>query len=206
MSLTEETDDQPEAPPGRPGAGAPTTRRDYLRILAVVSGGLALGGVGVAGGMLHREADADGSPGPKRIASRLAVGQAVAFGYPGAGDRAVAVRLTDGSLVGYSAVCTHMACAVLWREKPQADGELYCPCHEGVFDVRTGEVVAGPPPRGLPKVAVVEQLDGSIWAIGTARSGETIEEGLCRQLIKDYPDTAREIGCPDAPPVGSEQV
>ncbi|MGP3922458.1 Rieske (2Fe-2S) protein [Streptomyces sp. 8N616] len=208
MSVTEEADRRaaPPAGPGRTGAGSLTTRRDYLRIVTVVSGGLALGGAGVAGGMLHREGDSEGSPGPKRIAARLAVGEAVAFRYPGAEDRAVAVRLSDGSLVGYSAVCTHMACAVLWRENRGSEGELYCPCHEGVFDILTGEVAAGPPPRGLPKVVVVERLDGSVWAIGTARSGESLEEGLCRQLLKDYPETAREIGCPGAPPVGSEEA
>ena len=41
--------------------------------------------------------------------------QAVAFAYPGEDDRALAIRLPDGRLVGYSSVCTHLACAVLWR-------------------------------------------------------------------------------------------
>ena len=90
-------------------------------------------------------------------------GQAVAFRYPGEDDRALAIRLPDGRLVGWSAVCTHLACAVLWREE---DGHLECPCHDGVFDPATGEVLAGPPPRPLPAVRLREDA-GGIWAVGT---------------------------------------
>ncbi|MDV9190271.1 Rieske (2Fe-2S) protein [Streptomyces sp. SR27] len=165
----------------RIAADALTSRRDYLRIVATVSGGLAVGGVAVASGILHRHGDSDGAPEPKKVADRIEPGESLAFRYPGDGDRAVAVRLDDGTLAGYSAVCTHLACAVLWRKERGSEGELYCPCHEGIFDARTGEVTAGPPPRALPKVLLVEQVDGSVWAIGTARSGESARDGLCRE-------------------------
>lgn len=191
--------DPREALHDRIAADSLTTRRDYLRIVATVSGGLAVGGLGVASGILHRHGDAeDGkTPEPKKVTQQLLPGESISFRYPGEEDRAVAVRLNDGTLVGYSAVCTHLACAVLWRKDRGADGELYCPCHEGVFDARSGEVTAGPPPRALPKVALTEQTDGSVWAIGTTRSGESIEHGLCRQLGAERPDLAARIGCPD---------
>ncbi|WP_306327284.1 Rieske (2Fe-2S) protein [Streptomyces venezuelae] len=203
------TDPQPPAPDPRADAAQEalhdriaadslTTRRDYLRIVATVSGGLAVGGVAVASGILHRHGDSDGRPEAKRIADQILPGESLAFRYPGSEDRAVAVRLEDGTLAGYSAVCTHLACAVLWRKERGSEGELYCPCHEGVFDARTGEVTAGPPPRGLPKVLLVEETDGSVWAIGTARSGESAREGLCRQLGDDRPDLADRLGCPGA--------
>ena len=200
--------DPREALHDRIAADSLTTRRDYLRIVATVSGGLAVGGLGVAGGILHRHGDEEGggAPEPKMISRQLLPGQSLAFRYPQEGDRAVAVRLDDGTLVGYSAVCTHLACAVLWRNDRGTEGELYCPCHEGVFDARSGEVTAGPPPRGLPKVALTEESDGSIWAVGTTRSGESIEQGLCRQIGDDRPDLAARIGCPgsgggaEAPP------
>ena len=49
-----------------------------------------------------------------------------------------------------SATCTHLGCRVRW----DATSELYlCPCHGGVYD-RDGRVVAGPPPRRLPRLAV----------------------------------------------------
>ncbi|MFE7551829.1 QcrA and Rieske domain-containing protein [Streptomyces gardneri] len=195
------TDPQPPAPDPRADAAQEalrdriaadslTTRRDYLRIVATVSGGLAVGGVAVASGILHRHGDSDGAPEPKKVADRIEPGESLAFRYPGDEDRAIAVRMDDGTLAGYSAVCTHLACAVLWRKERGSEGELYCPCHEGIFDARTGEVTAGPPPRGLPKVILVEQVDGSVWAIGTARSGESLVEGFCRQNGDDRP------GCP----------
>ncbi|MGP3686653.1 ubiquinol-cytochrome c reductase iron-sulfur subunit [Streptomyces sp. IBSNAI002] len=189
----------------RISADSLTTRRDYLRIVATVSGGLAVGGVGVAAGMLHRHGDSEKLPEAKLVAAQLAPGQSVAFRFPGEEDRALAVRLADGSLVGYSAVCTHLACAVLWREDRGADGELYCPCHEGVFDVRTGEVTAGPPPRPLPMVFLTEQADGSVWAIATARSGESAKDALCRQFGDSRPETTRRLGCPGADRAASDE-
>ncbi|MFG2877581.1 ubiquinol-cytochrome c reductase iron-sulfur subunit [Streptomyces sp. NPDC048337] len=204
MSVTE----QPPPAPGedeaadrlrdRISADSLTTRRDYLRIVATVSGGLAIGGVGVAAGILHRHGDSETLPPAKKVTDRLAPGESVAFRFPGDEDRALAVRLADGTLVGYSAVCTHLACAVLWREDRGVDGELYCPCHEGVFDVRTGEVSAGPPPRPLPIVFLTEQADGSVWAIATARSGESAKDALCRQFGDSRPETTRQLGCPGA--------
>ncbi|MFZ3470887.1 ubiquinol-cytochrome c reductase iron-sulfur subunit [Streptomyces sp. 4.24] len=182
----------------RISADSLTTRRDYLRIVATVSGGLAIGGVGVAAGILHRHGDSESLPAPKKVSDALAPGQSVAFRFPGEDDRALAVRLGDGSLVGYSAVCTHLACGVLWREDRGADGELYCPCHEGVFDARTGEVTAGPPPRPLPRIFLTEQADGSVWAVATARSGEPAKDALCRQFGDDHPLESASVRCPGA--------
>ncbi|ORT58583.1 Rieske (2Fe-2S) protein [Streptomyces sp. CB03238] len=192
------TDTSQEALRDRIAADSLTTRRDYLRIVATVSGGLAVGGIGVASGVLHRHGDSETAPDAKKIADRLEPGESLAFRYPTDDDRAVAARLGDGTLVGYSAVCTHLACAVLWRADRGSEGELYCPCHEGVFDARTGEVTAGPPPRALPKVLLVEDGDGTVWAVGTTRSGESVKDGLCRQVGDDRPDLAARIGCPGA--------
>ncbi|MEV6163177.1 Rieske (2Fe-2S) protein [Streptomyces sp. NPDC052052] len=208
MSVTDQppSGDPREALHDRVAADSLTTRRDYLRIVTTVSGGLAVGGLGVAAGILPRHGDTeDGkAPSPKKIASQLLPGESIAFTYPEEEDRAVAVRLDDGTLVGYSAICTHLACAVLWRKDRGSEGELYCPCHEGIFDARTGDVTAGPPPRALPKVVLTEQTDGSVWAVGTTRSGESIEHGLCRQLNASRPDLASRIGCPAVKDGGAE--
>ncbi|MEU4271012.1 Rieske (2Fe-2S) protein [Streptomyces sp. NPDC026092] len=211
MSVTEQppadghggTDAAQEALHDRIAADSLTTRRDYLRIVATVSGGLALGGIGVASGILHRHGDSDGAPEVKKIADQLLPGESLAFRYPDEEDRAVALRMEDGTLAGYSAVCTHLACAVLWRKDRGSEGELYCPCHEGIFDPRTGAVTAGPPPRALPKVLLVEEVDGSIWAVGTTRSGESVQEGLCRQLGEERPGLAERLGCPGASAQGA---
>ncbi|MER5359235.1 Rieske (2Fe-2S) protein [Streptomyces sp. NPDC002785] len=208
MSVTGQppSGDPREALRDRIAADSLTTRRDYLRIVTTVSGGLAVGGLGVASGILPRHGDPDNAKAlaPKKITAQLLPGESIAFRYPDEEDRAVAVRLDDGTLVGYSAICTHLACAVLWRNDRGSGGELYCPCHEGIFDARTGEVTAGPPPRALPKVVLTEQADGSVWAVGTTRSGESIEHGLCRQLSTDRPDLASRIGCPAVRGGGAE--
>src|SRR4029453_14423786 len=135
--------------------------RASLRILVTGAAGLAAGAAGVAVGLFRRHGS--GTATPTKAADRLDPGQAVALRYPGAADRALAIRLPDGRLVGWSAVCTHLSCAVLWREE---DNQLECPCHDGVFDPATGEGVAGPPPRPLPKVELREDGNGT-WAVGT---------------------------------------
>jgi Rieske Fe-S protein len=141
------------------------TRRDYLRLLVTVSGGLLAGTAAVAAGVFRRVGE--GLAGPVRIAGRIDPGQSVRFTYPEE-DPAMAVRLADGTLVGYSSVCTHLACGVLWRPER---GDLYCPCHEGIFDARTGAPVTGPPTRPLPRVVLDERPDG-IWAVAAGPEDE----------------------------------
>jgi nitrite reductase/ring-hydroxylating ferredoxin subunit len=137
---------------------APVTRRDYLRILVTISGGLVVGAGAVAAGVFPRRT---GSIGAVRIAGAIAPGQAVTFSYPGPEDRAIAVRLADEQLVAYSSICTHLACGVLWEEREEA---LICPCHDGRFAASTGAVLAGPPPRPLPVIELEERADG-IYAV-----------------------------------------
>jgi nitrite reductase/ring-hydroxylating ferredoxin subunit len=146
---------------GRIRADAHVTRRDYLRILVTVSGGLLAGTGAIAAGLFRRHGR--GSAPPLRVTDGLAPGQAVTFHYPTGNDPAMALRLSDGRLVGYSAVCTHLSCAVLWRAQ---HNRLECPCHNGAFDPATGDVLYGPPPRPLPAVRLQERPDG-IWAVGT---------------------------------------
>lgn len=137
---------------------APVTRRDYLRILVTISGGLVVGAVAVAVGVFPRRT---GESGAKKIADTIAPGGSVAFTYPGPDDRAVAIRLANGALVAYSSICTHLSCAVLWRAEHE---ELLCPCHNGRFEASSGEVLAGPPPRPLPVIDLEERSDG-IFAV-----------------------------------------
>ncbi len=73
-------------------------------------------------------------------------GEAKFFQY--AGSAAVLVRKPDGALIALSAVCTHMGCIVRWQKDRQ---EFICPCHGGRYSV-DGAVIAGPPPRPLPKL------------------------------------------------------
>lgn len=50
------------------------------------------------------------------------------------------------SFTVYNGQCTHLACSYGFdREK----GIFHCPCHHGLFELKTGRVVGGPPPRPL---------------------------------------------------------
>lgn len=64
---------------------------------------------------------------------------------------AILVRTPAGEWRAFSARCTHLSCTVRYREDL---GLLWCPCHDGRFDL-TGKNVGGPPPRPLPPLAVV---------------------------------------------------
>jgi Rieske Fe-S protein len=134
------------------------SRRDYLRILVTISGGLVVGAAAVAAGVFPRRT---GAAPPLKIADEIQEGAFVQFAFPNEHDRAIAMRLPGGRLVAYSSICTHLSCAVI--PKP-TDGIMDCPCHHGRFDAETGRVLAGPPPRPLPVVEVEERSDG-IYAI-----------------------------------------
>jgi Rieske Fe-S protein len=138
------------------------SRREYLGVLTKLSGGLLLASAGVAAGIFARGEAQDGPV--RRVADALAPGEAIAFSYPGDDDPAIALRLEDGTLVAFSSACSHLGCVVLWR---QASANLECPCHKGLFDARTGGVVAGPPPRPLSAIRIEERGDG-IYATGRA--------------------------------------
>ena len=139
---------------------ASVTRRDYLRILVTISGGLLAGTAAVALGLFGRRDEATDAE--VLVAQDIAPGESVRFRYPSEEDPAIAIRLADGALVAYSSVCTHLSCTVLWNS---ADTRIDCPCHDGRFDPLDGSVLAGPPPRPLPKIELVERQDG-VYAVG----------------------------------------
>jgi Rieske Fe-S protein len=65
------------------------------------------------------------------------------------------VRLPSGEWRAFSAVCTHLQCTVQYR----ADLErIWCPCHNGQFDL-AGKNVSGPPPKPLEAYEVVVKED-----------------------------------------------
>jgi len=74
----------------------------------------------------------------------------------------VRVRTSDGQYHAYGQKCTHLSCPVYFEQQRQ---RLECPCHEGGFDVQTGNVLYGPPPRPLDQI-VLEVRGTEVWAVG----------------------------------------
>lgn len=72
--------------------------------------------------------------------------------------RIVLARGSNGTVHGFSAVCTHQGCTVTSIR----NGVIGCPCHGSRFDAQTGAVLAGPAPRPLPPIPVVIR-DGEIY-------------------------------------------
>ena len=68
-------------------------------------------------------------------------GRIVPFGS----QPALVVRLPNGELRAFTAMCTHLSCTVQYRPDLQ---EIWCACHNGHYDL-TGKNVAGPPPKPL---------------------------------------------------------
>jgi Rieske Fe-S protein len=62
----------------------------------------------------------------------------------------IVVRTADGEVRAFSAVCTHLDCTVQYRPDT---AQLWCPCHNGTYDLN-GNVVSGPPPRPLERYVV----------------------------------------------------
>lgn len=56
---------------------------------------------------------------------------------------------SEGQIVAFSAVCTHMGCTVAPEGK-----QIVCPCHGSVYSLATGDNISGPAPRPLAKVPV----------------------------------------------------
>ncbi len=67
--------------------------------------------------------------------------------------------------IAYSKICTHAGCPVaIYRERSL---QLYCPCHQSVFDVvRSGQPVSGPATRALPQLALAVDAGGYLIARG----------------------------------------
>ena len=54
-------------------------------------------------------------------------------------------RLRPDDVRAFDAVCTHLQCTVEYRADHD---DIFCPCHDGVYDLN-GRTVSGPPPRPL---------------------------------------------------------
>lgn len=137
------------------------TRREFTRYLLAASAAFGAASVGAAVWATWQSAPS-GEPAPIVALTEVPEGGSYLFDYPTEDSPALLVHLPGGELRAFSQKCTHLGCVVFWQEDRD---RIFCPCHEGVFEARTGEPIAGPPTRPLERIDV-EVRDGVVWATG----------------------------------------
>lgn len=136
------------------------TRREFTKFLGLTSLALFLGTAWIAVWERLRRRLPGAEP-ARRIASiaELDFGEVKLFRYPTAEEPCILIRIAPDRFVAYSQRCTHLACPVVYEGEKE---RLRCPCHEGFFSAEDGRVLAGPPKRPLPKIALSVRGD-EIW-------------------------------------------
>jgi len=141
---------------------AQVTRREFCNFLFLTSSALFVGAAGLAAKAAY-DARTPGTFAPAKIDGAMSIkpGSALNFSYPAAEDTAILVRGNDGSYAAFGQKCTHLSCPVFYSEE---NDRLECPCHNGGFSSKTGEVLYGPPPRPLDRIEL-ETINGEIFAV-----------------------------------------
>lgn len=133
------------------------SRRAFCRRAALSATAVAAAPV-VAAGRPPAERKIEG-------AELLMLGYAMTFRYPTDRDLAILVRTRDGRYHAYTQNCTHQGCPVNFE---RAHDRLECPCHQGAYDLQTGDSLFGPPRLPLTRIALELRPGGEVWAVGKA--------------------------------------
>lgn len=171
-------DDHTVAPDGRPLAEQPRWRRDFpidwsrddyvsrrdlVKFIVLTSGAFAVGQLWIATrGFFDRRRPEPPAGTAIAAVDELPIGGAKTFEYPEGSAPRLLVRIDESRFVAYDQQCTHLLCPVVPKVE---SGRLHCPCHDGWFDLATGQVLAGPPQRPLARV-LLEVRDGTVYATG----------------------------------------
>jgi len=137
------------------------TRRQFAKFLVLGSAAMVAGQIWI----LAKGARPARLSFPAAVIARVGeipVGGVKLFAFPTADAPCILVRLSEDEYVAYDQKCTHLSCAVYYE---QGSREIRCPCHEGRFSAKDGRVLAGPPPRPLPRI-VLERRGDEIVATG----------------------------------------
>src|SRR6266516_2357999 len=87
---------------------------------------------------------------------------------PVSGKRVLVLKNAAQEVLAIDAKCTHEGCTVQYLAGESA---IWCACHNARFDL-DGRVLAGPPPRPLPKYATERLDDGGVLIIAERRQNE----------------------------------
>lgn len=138
------------------------SRREFIRLLLLTSFAFVVGQAYILVLSWLRQRAAPPASAEIATVNDVPINTTKVFFYPTANDPCVLVRLAENEFVAYSQRCTHLSCPVI----PQPEiGKIRCPCHDGLYDLRTGDVIAGPPERPLPRITL-QIRDGRIFATG----------------------------------------
>jgi thiosulfate dehydrogenase [quinone] large subunit len=146
---------------GVAGFGGLLRGRDRVAAVPAASPAPLAGSAGASPGAGAAASKAAASPGASAapVAGQIATlsslqpRTALPFTDPTSGDPAVLIRLADGSVVAFDAICTHQGCTVQY-DSPS--GLLVCPCHGAVFDpTHDADVLQGPAPVALTALPIV---------------------------------------------------
>jgi Rieske Fe-S protein len=141
---------------------AQVTRREFCNFLVLTSTALVAGAAGFSAKAAYD------SQKPRAYAAMsidgaagMQPGTAMNFHYPNDDESAILVRSKDGTYAAFGQKCTHLSCPVHYSKEHE---RLECPCHEGGFDAKTGNVLYGPPPRPLDKIEL-EMRGNQLFAV-----------------------------------------
>ena len=140
---------------------SPVTRRGFGKYLTFAGVGAAIAALWGLRWYLHPR---EGAVVIAHV-NEIPVGASLVFQYPTAQAPCFLIRTGETSYVAYSRICTHAGCPTNYNP---ADRDIECPCHGGVFSIVDGSVLAGPPPRPLPRIEI-EMRGDKIVATGIAK-------------------------------------
>ncbi len=143
------------------------TRRDFTRFLCVISAGFATGN----GWILWKSLKNSDKVLPTVEVCKtgdLEPGKWMVFRYPDEKTPAMLIRRLNGDFIAFLQKCTHLACPVAYEKNRDNKGEaLSCHCHNGTFDIDTGEGLTGPPRELRPLPRLKLQIEGDrVLAVG----------------------------------------
>jgi nitrite reductase/ring-hydroxylating ferredoxin subunit len=143
------------------------TRRDFVRFLGLVSAGMLVGNASIVVKSLTEKE----GPFPEIAipdATTLKPGSWLVYQYPDHRTPAILIRRESGEYISFLQKCPHLQCPVTYHPSEEHRGEsLRCHCHNGCFDIETGQGIQGPPRELRPLRQVVLRVEReSIMAVG----------------------------------------
>ena len=135
-------------------------RREFTKFMALTSIAFFLGTFTATARKLWKRATWKSSAAVRVThVDDVAIGGYKLFRYPTENDPCILLRLNQERFAAFDQRCTHLSCPVYFSAK---DGQLLCPCHNGIFSATNGNVLAGPSKRGLDALTVTVR-HGEVW-------------------------------------------